>query len=340
MSSTNPPYVIVPLVSEFKPHAAERAGRRPRASPSLRWDVALLAGLLILGVAIPFVVGLAAGSQDIARVDDWVYRRIAIDLATRGVLSLHSVTTMLIGQIILVQPFLKIFGPQSAAFSAFGAVSAIGAVLASYLLARQFLAPRRAALATIPLLIFPGYLAYATSFMTDVPTLALEMTCLALGVVALRHRPVRIRWLLASAAVGCLAFSIREFAIAAPVAVLLAAICAQPRRVQTWAVVLGVAACCALLVVVKSTLPGQDLGSPYGYIGTGADLSQLVEALAVVSLALLPVTIVTAVQARRSWKRADMMIGAELGIVVIAYQLFEWHQNGTIPLVFLSGLAN
>jgi hypothetical protein len=300
----------------------------------------LLAGLLTLGVAVPFALGLAAGSQGIARMDDWVYRRIAIDLASRGVLSLHNVTTMLIGQIILVQPFLKIFGVQSAAFSAFGVVSATGVVLASYALARQFLAPRRAALAAATLLVFPGYLAYATSFMTDVPTLALAMTCLALGVVALRHRPVRIRWLLASAAVGCLAFSIREFAIAAPVAVLLAVVCAEPRRVQTWAVVLGAAGSCVLLVVLKSTLPGQDLGSPVGYVSTGIDLSQLVEALACVSLALLPAIIVALVRSRRSWRQADMVIGAELGIIVIAYQLFEWYQNGTIPVVFLNNLAN
>ncbi|HLY12829.1 MAG TPA: hypothetical protein VKR24_00645, partial [Candidatus Limnocylindrales bacterium] len=206
--------------------------------------------------------------------------------------------------------------------------------------ARQFLGPGRAALATTTLLIFPGYLAYATSFMTDVPTLAFAMTCLALGAVALRHRPVRIPWLLASAVAGCLAFSIREFAIAALVAVVLAAICAEPRRVQTWTVALGAAASCLLLVVVKSTLPGQDLGSPVGYVSTGIDLSQLVEALACVSLALLPAILIALVHSRRTWRRADMVIGAELGFLVIAYQLFEWYQNGTIPIVFLNNLAN
>jgi len=299
----------------------------------------LVGGLLTLGVVVPLAIGLAAGSQDIPRVDDWVYRRVAIDLASRGVLSLHSVTTMLIGQIILVQPFLKFLGLQPVAFSAFGVVAATAAVLASYVLARQFLSARRSALTTASLLIFPGYMAYATSFMTDVPTLALAMACLAFGVVAVRRRPVRTKWLVASVAVGCLAFSIREFAIAAPVAVLLAAICAQPRRATTWSLVVGVACWCGLLVLLKSALPGQDLGSPAGYVASGLDLSQLVEAIACVSLPLLPVLVFAFVRGRELWRQRDMAVGLELGLVLVAYQLFEWYQTGALPLVLLPSLA-
>ena len=121
-SSNAAPYVTVSRVSDHPTQVARRAGRpaHPLASA--------------MGRRLPgrpadvgrgrshWWSGLAAGSQDLPRHDDWVYRRIALDLASRGVLSLHSVTTMLVGQIILVQPFLRIFGLQSAAFSAFGAV--------------------------------------------------------------------------------------------------------------------------------------------------------------------------------------------------------------------------
>ena len=328
----------LPLVAEIQTYTFLRARRGRLISTPALFDVVLLVGLVTLGVVVPFAVGLAAGSQQIPRVDDWVYRRIATDLASQGTLVLHSVTTMLVGQIILVQPFLKVFGLQPAAFSAFGLVSAAWAVIASYALARQFLSPRLAGLATATLLVFPGYLAYSTSFMTDVPTLALAMTCLALGVVALRHRPIRLRWLLASMAAGCLAFSIREFAIAAPVAVLLAAICVDPRRVPTWSFVVGLAGWCALLVVLKSVLPGQHLGTPVAQVSVG--FGQLLQALGTVSLALLPATIVAFVHWRRSWKRADALIGAELGIVIVVFQLIEWYRTGEMPLVLLGSLAS
>jgi len=307
----------------------------------LRCDVVFLAGLLTLGVAIPFVVGLAAGSQEIPRSDDWVYRRIALHLSSTGVLSLHNVTTMMVGQIVLAQPFLTTFGRGSWAFSAFGVVAAVGAVLASYALARQFIAPVRAALATSLLLIFPGFLAYATSFMTDVPTLALELACLLLGVIALRDRPIRSRWLLASAAIGCLAFSIREFAIAAPASVLVAAICAEPRRRRIWAQAIGVALCCLALYLVKLTLPGQQIGVAIAYVATGnTTLSQLIQSVSSVSLPLLPAAILAGLWWRGQWKRADIAIGTELGLLVVGYQLFQWYHVGTIPPVLLDDLAN
>jgi hypothetical protein len=301
-----------------------------------------VAGLLTLGVAIPLVVGLAAGSQDIPRSDDWVYRRIALEFATTGVLSLHSVTTMIVGQIVLAQPFLTAFGLRSWAFSAFGIVAAVGAVLASYVLARQFIAPVRAALATSLLLVFPGFLAYATSFMTDVPTLALELACLLLGVIALGDRPIRTRWLLGSAVIGCLAFSIREFAIAAPASVLLAAICAQPGRLRIWALAIGVALCCGLLYLLRLTLPGQQIGVSIAYVVAtgGITLSQLIQSVSSVSLPLLPAAILAGLWWRGQWKRSDIAIGTELGVLVVGYQLFQWYHDGTIPLVLLGDLAN
>ena len=53
----------------------------------------------------------------------------------------------------------------------------------------------------------------------------MEMSCLAIGAAAIHRSPEehRWRWLAVSLAVGCYAFSIREYAIAAPIAVLVAA---------------------------------------------------------------------------------------------------------------------
>ena len=237
---------------------------------------------------------------------------------------------MLIGQIILVQPFLKIFGPQSAAFSAFGAVSAIGAVLASYVLARQFLSPRRAALATVPLLIFPGYLAYATSFMTDVPTLALEMTCLALRRRRSASPPGP------DPLVGGFRGGWMSRVLDPRVRDRGAGGCAPGRYLRTASAssdvgdsYVGVAACCALLVVAE--VDASRAGSWLTHTVTSAPAS-IFHSSSRHSRAYrcrsCPQSIVAALsRAPEPGDAADMVIGAELGVVVVAYQLFEWYQN-------------
>ena len=281
-------------------------------------------------------MGLVAGSLEIPRNDDWVYRRIAVEFAQTGVLALHSVTTMMVGQIVITQPFLWLLGPQPWAFVAAGVMFAIAAVVCSYVLARQFVPPLRAALATVLLLLFPAYLAYATSFMTDVPAIAAQFACLALGAIALRGGPIETRWLLASAAVGCLAFSIREFAIAAPASVLIAVICAEPRQRRHWMLAMAVICCFALLYLLKATLPGQDLGSRIGY---GA-LSQSTYALSTLSLVLLPAAVIGGARWRRHWKPKDVGIGAEFGLLVVGIRVFQWIQDGTMPDVLMGNLAS
>ena len=311
-------------------------GRLSEQVAALRQDRVLLTGLLALGVGLPVVMGLVAGSLEIPRNDDWVYRRIALELAQTGVLALHSVTTMMVGQIVVAQPFLWLSGLQPWAFTAAGIVFATAAVVSSFVLARQFLPPVRAALASSLLLLFPAYLAYATSFMTDVPVAAAQFACLSLGIKALRQQPISSRWLLASVAVGCFAFSIREFAIAAPICVLLAAISAEPRRSRHWGLAIAAAAYVGILFVLKSTLPGQNLGIPIGLGG----LMQSTQAMSSVSLILLPAALVGGARWRRNWKRRDLAIGAEVGLLVVGVRVLQWFHDGAMPAVMLGNPAS
>jgi 4-amino-4-deoxy-L-arabinose transferase-like glycosyltransferase len=294
-----------------------------------------LAGLLALGVALPAVVGFLAGTLELPRNDDWVYRRIALELAQTGVLALHGVTTMMFGQIVLTQPFLWLSGPQPWGFAAAGIVFAAAAVVCSYLLARQFLPPLRAAVATSLLLLFPAYLAYATSFMTDVPAIAAQSACLALGAIALHRRPIWNRWLLASAAVGCLAFSIREFAIAAPASVLVSAIITEPRRFREWALAIAVVGFCGFLYLLKSA-PGQDAGI---LVGTGA-LYLSTYAVSSISLVLLPAALIGGMWWRHEWARRDVAIGAELGLLIVGIRLVQLFRDGAMPPVLLGNPAS
>jgi hypothetical protein len=302
----------------------------------LQSDRALAAGLLALGVGLPVVVGSIAGSIGIPRNDDWVYRRIALELAQTGVLALHSVTTMMVGQIVAAQPFLWLSGLQPWGFTAAGIIFAATAVFCAYILARLYLPPLRAAVATSLLLLFPAYLAYATSFMTDVPAAAAQFACLALGAVALRRRPVSSPWLLAAATVGCVAISIREFAVAAPASVVVCAICSQPRRWRHWALAIAIAICFGLLYLLKATLPGQDLGARSGIGG----LSQSLDALSSLSLVLLPAALIGGLRWHREWRRIDLAVGAEFGLGIVGLRLLQWFQNGAMPQVIMENLAS
>lgn len=312
------------------------------AEERLRSNAAVLIGLLLLGVALPCLMGLSAGSLGIPRNDDWVYRRIAMDLATTGSLTLHSVTTMLVGQIALVQPLLWLSELQAWAFTIAGVLFAVAGVVVSFFLAAQFLTSVRAAVATLLLLLFPGYLAYATSFMTDVPALAAELGCLGLGAIALRHRPIRVKWLVASAVTGCFAFSIREFGIAAPASVMLCAILVEPRRWQHWVLTLAVVCCVGILYFVKATLPNQVLGGGVGVVPETLFplVGQLPFALASTALALLPAALIGAVWWRHTCKRVDVAIGAALGLVVVGITLVSWFRDGAMPMVRLENLAS
>ena len=121
----------------------------------------------------------------------------------------------------------------------------------------------------------------------------------------------------------------------------MAAICAEPRRLRTWTLAIGVVLGCGLLYLLKLTLPGQQVGVAIGYVATGGiTLSQMIQSVASVSLPLLPAAIVAGLWWRGQWKRSDIAIGAELGLLVVGYQVFQWFHDGTIPLVLLDDLAN
>ena len=192
-----------------------------------RWTVAdtlIVVALVVMGVALPAGIALWSHAFGIPRYDDWAYRRVLAEFVQTGHISLVGWGAMtLVGQLFWAAPFAIVLGghPWVAGFSV-AIASAIG-IGSAYWLARAVL-KRRAwgAGCTLLALAAPGFLVNTSTFMTDLPAFSAEVTCLALGVAALGRRG-RARWALlaASMAVGCAGFSVREFDLAAPVAVLV-----------------------------------------------------------------------------------------------------------------------
>ena len=256
-------------------------------APIGRRDLVALAILSLIGGGVPLWLAAAAGAIGIPGNDGWVYMRAADTLFRTGSLAMPGHTAASIGQVVTVQPFLWLSGGDPWAFTAYGLVFTLIGVVATYLLARRFVGTGVAVLVVLLVEAFPGFARETVAFMTDVPTFALMMLCLLLGVRWLQGRG-RSMELVASIAVGLLALSIREFALAAPAAILVAAWACNRRDERAWlavvssAFVVGV----ALVLVAVGSITGRS-------VPTTLDIGRLAvigPAFATLAAVLLPAT--------------------------------------------------
>jgi len=293
--------------------------------------------LIAVGVVLPFLIALISGSLVIPHNDDFNYRRVALDLYQYGRIQLTGWTVMsLIGQLFLVQPLLWLTGGAPWAFGTMTSFTAVVGIVASYLLVRPILPASRAFLVVLAVIVFPGFLLNTWNFMTDVPAYAAMVTCLVLGAPALLlPGSAGQRWLVASLVIGVFGFSIREFAIAAPAAVLLGAFATHgPRRPHLAAAVVTVATC-AVVYYATSHLPGQ--GSPTLVPFEPSNVDRVLRAMATLAFGLSPALVIAA-----SWWLArshplDAIIGAGAGVLLFSRGLLSSSQSG-VPEMLVGNL--
>jgi len=251
----------------------------------------------------------------------------------------------LIGEIFFVQPFLWLSGGAAWAFTASTAVLASVGIVAGYALVHRVLSAPRAALTVLGVLIFPGFVLNTTTYMTDVPAWAMSLTCLLLGVIALeRIGKGPWPWLAASLAVGCFAFSIRDFAVAAPAAVLLVFAFSPLRgRPGFWAAAGATAAACGAIYLVASHLPGHggleiavpdlslaalrhtfDVAVRYGF--------------ASVSLVASPALAIAIASWWRRWRLIDLLAGLAVGLLVYIGPIVQIVHTGSWPQMVAGNL--
>jgi hypothetical protein len=244
---------------------ASHMGRWLVTKRQMSWgDVTIVTALLAVGIAVPAIIAAWLGAFDIPRNDSWSYRRVLWDFVGTGHVRLVGWSGMtMVGQVFWTYPFVEVLGKgQWVPGAAVAVASAIGLVCA-YALARSLLPRAWAAGCVLLTLAVPGILLNTSSFMTDMTAFSAAAACLLLGSAALQ-RSGRARWTLVAAAVatGCFGFSIREFDLAAPAAVLVV-LTVQDR--QAWRAY-GLTAFCTLAVcgaiyVWTAQLPGAHLES-------------------------------------------------------------------------------
>jgi hypothetical protein len=297
----------------------------------------LLVGILIaLGTVVPVILGAASGALDIPRNDDWSYRRTALDLWQTGRLEFDGVAApILIGQVLLVQPLLWLTQGASTGFAIAGAIVSLAATLGVYAMARNLLSPARSFVVTLSLLLFPGYLAYGTSFMTDDPALAAQAGAIAIGIGAFGVSPTNLRRLSVAMAIAVIGFSIRQFALAAVVALALAAIAREPRRTGAWGLALAGIGLCVLVDVARSAIPLPPVVlTPDIWFAT-----RIPQAAVTISLMVLPAAVIGIVTNRRALRRREAAFGALLGVALAIPIAAHWIRFADFPDALLGNLA-
>lgn len=298
----------------------------------------MLGAIVAFCVGVPVVSAIVTGSITIPHNDDWAFFRILFDLAETGDLRLVGWNEMMFfGQLLWALPLAWVAGENLAVITVANAiVSALGLVL-TYRLARRFVADDAALVVTIAVGIFPGFIALVTTFMTEPTAYAAQVGSLLLGVTAIGARG-RSRWtyLAAALVVGLYAFSIREFAIAAPLAVLVGVFVTEARAKQFPAASLGGAA--ALIAVAASLYAWrQSLGAGNTHF-FGLQLGQLLYVqitqnfFTVMFGLLVPLIFVTA---RRQARLGITAFAA--GAVVVALGVFALSSSAGEPTCCLGG---
>jgi len=229
---------------------------------------------------------------------------------------------------VWAQPWLAVLGSHQWVLDASASALVGAGLLAGYRLGRLVVGPGPAALACAAVAASAGFLRDLTSFMTDGPAFALGAGALLAGVSS-AGATGRRRALLEG---GCLVlglwgFAVREFALAAPVAALVAVAVSDRRRAGRLAAGLaGLLAVAAAGYLWRRGLPHQQPydGTPPAF--TVAEL--MLTSLFSTALALAPVVAWTWPRwwtARRPRARAvgAAAVGLAAGIPVV-YARWSW----------------
>jgi hypothetical protein len=164
-------------------------------------------------------IAFTSGNLGIPHNDAWSHSRIAVNYATTGEIQLLGWNrSALVGQIFV----LGVFGKSIVLQQIFVSLLSMLGLFAIYRILLEALGTNKAGIATLLITIWPGYALLTTSFMADMPMFSAIFMCLAIANHALKKDS---KWLyMFSLVIGLWAFTIREQALAAPVAILLVAI--------------------------------------------------------------------------------------------------------------------
>ena len=268
-------------------------------------------------VAAAWLLAAASHTAGIPRTDDWAFSRVALTWARTGHLHLVGWGQMsLIGLLVWARPWMAVLGDHQWVLDLSASVLVVAGLAAAYRLARVIAGGPAAIVAVATVAAAPGFVRDAGTFMTDGPALAVSTIGLLAGFEA-AGASGRRRWLLEAGCVaaGCWAFSIRELAIAGPLAVLAVRWLAEPRRRRPLGA--GIAALGAFCVAFTSWRGRLAGGQPYDGRPPVFTITELVIGVVFTTcLFLVPVLAATAPRWWRPVRPTARAVGTAVGGLV------------------------
>ncbi|HET8988461.1 MAG TPA: glycosyltransferase family 39 protein, partial [Humibacillus sp.] len=318
-----------------------------------RW-VAAAACLVLAGLHL--AIAARFGALGVSRNDDWTYYRVALATYADGGFSPDPFTsTMLVGLIALAQPVMAVFGASIAALQVMVALLGAVGLWAAWLLVRRFLDPGAAAVAVLTLALGPLWGTMSATFMSDVPAFAFQALALAAAGAALRTPDIRWGWFAASLVLCFAALTIREYAVAATVAVIAVGMLRARGRQERLAVLLAGLAWVALAVALLAWRAGLVTGAPSRSVLVPGpeEAKTLVRTVYTTGLLLSPAVVVHLVRSRgvlvrRHWRCALITLAVLvagivvtertvlLGNYVTLYGSYPETVSGPLPVVVIA----
>lgn len=299
-----------------------------RTGPDAGWWLGASAVLLVLGAVVPLAIAWRSGALSIPRSDDWSYLTTVFRWTEGGGLDFNRWVSMtLVGQLLLAAPVALAAPGSIAAVRIEVALLGVGGLLATGWLGLQVLGRRGPALLiAVTIALGPLWGPLAATYMTDVPTFAVQTLAAAIAVVGLRRPERRTVALLAAVAVGFVGISIRQYAIV-PVGATLLAYALVARRDRDRRLLRTVVLTGATVVVATVTLLLWWRGIPNPLANapirpsSGSAREALARSIGYVRLAgllLLPVIVWAGPVriARRAWTTSRRTAVAVTGIAV------------------------
>ncbi len=298
--------------------------------PSRAFDAIWIIGLLaIIGVAIPIAVASRYGALGIPRSDDWSYLLTMYRWLEDGKLTFNGWVSMtLIGQVLIAAPIAAVAGRNITLIQISTALIGLVGLLGVVWIGRQIVRPAWwAVFVAATIAVGPLWGPLAPTFMTDVPAFTFQMLSLAAAIIAFRSRPVALRPLAISVALGFVGVSIRQYAVIPVMAILLVAALTliatrDWRRLRSVGVIAGVffVATVALLVWWSGLPDSKSLSPtvPDPHLISGMFIKDA-GFLRLAGLLLLPVVVLAGPVAivRRAWAASSRLTTVlTIGMVV------------------------
>jgi hypothetical protein len=172
------PMVTSPPTVETRPSTTRRHPSLPPVDRLV--DLALLA---VVGLGLPLAVAAHYHSLGSPSADDWAYDQAVYRLAAHGHLYLfHWARVTVVGQVLLGVPAVWLLGPHNWALNGESCLMGMVGLVSLWYLARKLgLGRRSSLLAAATLGLGPMWSTLSTTFMDDVPALAMGLLALAVA---------------------------------------------------------------------------------------------------------------------------------------------------------------